>query len=129
MSPGLLIGWIVTAFGAVAGAAILAAYFVDNLMPKVFALWIVFPVCIGIGLFIAMMFAARTGAAPLMRLTGHFLAVLGVVAGALALAAIINLWTTPYPTGPLWFLLAIAMPIGLMLHNAGRIVTEAGQRE
>jgi hypothetical protein len=129
MSPGLLIGWIVTGFGVFAGGAILAAYFIDNLMPKVLALWVVFPVCIGIGLFIAMMFAARSGASPLMRLTGHFLAVLGVTAGAMGLAAIVDLWSTPHPTGPLWILLALAMPIGLVLHNAGRIVDEAGQKE
>ena len=129
MSPGLLIGWIVTAFGAIAGGAILGAYFMPDLMPKVFALWLAFPICIGVGLSIAMMFAARAGAAPLMRLTGHFLAILGVLAGALAMAALINLWSTPYPTGPLWFLLVVAMPVCLMLFNSGKLVTEAGQRE
>ncbi|MBL8519889.1 MAG: hypothetical protein JNK75_04390 [Betaproteobacteria bacterium] len=129
MSPGLLIGWIVTGFGAVAGAAILGAYFMPDLMPKVLALWIVFPICIGVGLFTAMMFAHKAGAAPLMRITGHYLAILGVVAGALALAALVNLWSTPYPTGPLWFLLVIAMPAGLLLYNSGKLVMEAGQRE
>lgn len=129
MSPGLLVGWIVTAFGATAGGSILAAYFLPELMPRLFALWIVFPLCMGIGLATAMMFASRAGAAPLMRLAGHFLAILGVVAGALAMAALLNLWTTSLPIGPLWFLLAAAMPVGLMLFNAGKIVSEAGQRE
>ncbi len=129
MSPGLVIGWIVTAFGVVAGCAILGAYFIPDLMPKVFPLWIAFPLCIGTGLFTAMMFAAKAGAAPLMRLTGHFLAILGVVSGALAMAALVNVWSTPYPTGPLWFLMVIAMPVGLLLFNSGKLVTEAGQRE
>jgi hypothetical protein len=129
MAPGLLIGSVVTAFGAIAGGAILAAYFVPDLMPRLFALWLVAPLCIGVGLFIAMMFAERADAAPLMRLTGHFLAILGILAGALALAATVTLWATPYPTGPLWILLLLCVPAGLVLSQSGKVASEAGQRE
>ena len=128
MSPGLLVAWIVTLFGMIAGAAIVGAQFRTELLPQVMALWLVFLFCIGAGVTAGLMFAPRSEAAPLMMGTGYFLILLGLTAGALALASLLNLVSVGFGL-PLWLLFAGCLPVGILLAHSGHAMAPVAQRE
>ena len=128
MSPGLLVAWIITLFGMIAGAAIIAAQFLPQLLAQVIALWVVFLFCTGAGLTAGLMFAPRSEAAPLMLATGYFLLLLGVTAGALALAGLLSLFDVGFGL-PLWLLFACCLPAGILLAHSGQAMAPAAQRE
>ena len=132
MSPGLLVAWIVTLFGMIAGGAIVAGSFLPELQPQALALWLVFLFCIGAGLTAGLTLAARTAAAPLMLATGYFLIVLGLAAGALALASLLNFWNAGLAGLQLWMLFAGSLPAGILLAHSGGAMAKldpAAQRE
>ncbi len=128
MSPGLIVAWIVTLFGMIAGSAIVAGQFVPQLLAQTMALWAVFLFCTGTGLTAALMFAPRSEAAPLMTGAGYFLILLGLAAGGMALAALLNFFTAGF-TLPLWLLFVGCLPAGILLAHGGQTMGQAAQRE
>lgn len=128
MSPGLLVAWIVTLFGMIAGVAIVGAQFRPEMLAQMMALWLVFLFCIGTGVTTGLMFAPRSESAPLMLGTGYFLILLGVAAGALALAGLLNFLTVGFGL-PLWLLFAGCLPVGILLAHSGHAMAPAPQRE
>jgi hypothetical protein len=132
MSPGLLVAWVITLFGMVAGGAIAAACFVVTLQPQTMALWAVFIFCVGAGLTTGLTAARRLDAAPLMLVTGIFLIVLGLAAGGVALASLLNFWSGGPMTLHLWALFAGSLPVGILLAQSGNTMSHldpAAQRE
>lgn len=132
MSPGLLVAWVVTLFGMIAGAAIAASSLLPALQPQSPALWMVFLFCIGAGLAAGLTLARRTAAAPLMLATGYFLIVLGLAAGGLALASLLDFWRAGLASLQLWMLFAGSLPAGILLAHSGGAMAKldpAAQRE
>jgi hypothetical protein len=132
MSPGLLVAWVITVFGMIAGGAIAASSFVATLQPQAIALWIVFIFCIGAGITTGLTLAVRTDAGPLMSVTGYFLIVLGLGAGGIALAILLNIVAGGLASLQLWLLFAGCLPVGILLAYSGGAMAKldpAAQRE
>jgi len=132
MSPGLLIAWVITVFGMIAGGAIAVSSFTPALQPQAIALWVVFIFCISAGITTGLTLAARTAAAPLMTATGYFLIVLGLAAGGIALAILLNIIAGGLASLQLWLLFAGCLPVGIVLAYGGSAMAKldpAAQRE
>lgn len=132
MSPALLVAWVVTVFGMIAGGAIAASSFLPSLQPQALGLWLVFMFCIGTGLTTALTMAERVEASPLLVATGYFLMVLGLAAAGMALAALLNFWGSGLASLQLWILFAVSVPVGILLAYGGNAMARldpAAQRE
>lgn len=118
MSAGTLVGAIVTLFGAIAAAAILAAHFVPGLWGSLPGLWMVFIGGFGIGIITALMFCETRSAGLLMHASGVFCLVIALTAGALALGVLLGLVNLE-STLHLWTLMVLALPLGVLLTVSG----------
>ena len=121
MGAGVLVGAVVTLFGAIAGVALLVSQLMAQSMPQLGAqtvtLWIVFVVCFGVGIVCALMFANDAGDAMVMKLAGMFVLALGLTAGACALMRVLGILPVGETAGngTLWALFASCLPLGILL--------------
>jgi hypothetical protein len=116
MSAGSLVGGIVTLFGAIAGAALIAAGLDGEWQFSLLEAWIVFVVCFGTGILTLLSFARRDHAPLALRAPGALALVLGLAAGGVALAKTLGLLGAG-PTASLWAICALCLPAGILLMN------------
>jgi hypothetical protein len=129
MTPGLFVAWIISHFGLIAGGALLATAFFPNLLAHTLALWLVFVFCVGAGITTALMAASREAAGSLLVILGYALILLGLAAGGLALAALLNFWAAGVAGLSLWALFVGSTPVGLMLAYSGGAMSKANVAE
>ena len=118
MSAGTIAGAIVTLFGAVAAAALFAAHFMPALWSSVIGLWAVFICGYGAGITTALMFCETRSAGVLMYVSGAFCALLSLLSGIVAFAALLGVVNVGF-TLHLWLLVLVALPLGVTLMVCG----------
>lgn len=114
MSAGVLVGGIVTLFGAIAGAALVAQGIHPDLGINELQTWIVFVICFGAGVLMLMAFSRQASTPLAMQLPGAIAVLLGLVAGAAGLAKALGL-LPPGDSASLWALLLLSTPPGVLL--------------
>lgn len=125
MSAGTIAGTLVTLFGAIAGAALFAAHFVPALWSNLIGLWLVFTCGFGVGITTALMFCTTRTAGVLMYVSGAFCAVLALLAAVVAFAALLGVMKGGF-TLNLWFLVLVALPMGVVLMVCGAAAKKSG---
>jgi hypothetical protein len=121
MSAGSLVGGIVMLFGAVAGAALIAAGVDTQWRVSTFETWIIFVVCFGIGILTLISFARREHTPIALQAPGALSVLLGLTAGGVALAKTLGLLAAG-PTASLWAISALCLPAGvLLMHGASAL--------
>lgn len=125
MSVGALVGAIITVFGAIAASALFAAHFVPGLAASVVGLWIVFICGFSIGLTSVFMFGETAQAGSIMYASGVFCTVLGLLAGGVALAALLGMLIVPSSLH-LWLLMIVVLPLGVLLVISGNAARKTG---
>lgn len=114
MSAGVLVGSVVTLFGAIAGAALVAQGIHPEFAVNELQTWIIYVLCFGAGVLMLMAFSRLASTPLLMQLPGALAILLGLVAGGAALAKAIGL----LPAGDsasLWALFLLSTPPGVLL--------------
>jgi hypothetical protein len=120
MAAGILLGAIVTLFGAIAGVALFMAAFVPSMAAQTVTLWVVFVLCFGGGIALALMFTSDGAAYALMKPAGIFILTLAVVAGGAALMRTIGVLPSgEFGNGSLWALFVSCLPLGILLMQGG----------
>ncbi len=119
MALGLLVGSILSLFGAIAVLALIAAHFQANLMAQSLALWIIFVVCFGTGTLTVMMSARGAASRTILGWSGGFALLAGVCAGVLALGKVLGLIDGGQGF-QLWLLFALCLPVGVILLASAR---------
>jgi Flp pilus assembly protein TadB len=114
MSAGSLVGGIVTLFGAIGGAALIAKGINPELPIEPVQAWVFFLVCYGAGVIMLLMFARHRSTPAAMQLPGALAILLGVVAGGVALCKTLGI-LPPGSSGSLWAIFLIALPPGVLL--------------
>ena len=114
MSAGTLVGGIVTFFGAVAGAALVAQGVHPDLGVNETQTWIIYVLCFGAGVLMLLAFPRQASTPLAMQLPGVIAIILGIVAGGAALAKAIGL-LPPGSHASLWALFILSIPPGVLL--------------
>ena len=121
MSAGSVVGSIVMLFGAIAGAALIAAGVDIRWQVSTFEAWIIFVVCFGIGILTLISFARREHAPAALQAPGALALLLGLAAGGVALAKTLGALPAG-PTASLWAICALCLPAGILLmHGASAL--------
>jgi len=121
MSAGSLVGGIVTLFGAIAGAALVAKGVNPELQVDPIQAWVIFLLCYGAGVLMLLSFARHAHTPTAMQWPGAIAILLGLAAGGVALAKALGLLSGG-PTASLWAIFVITLPAGvLLLHGASAL--------
>lgn len=114
MSAGTLVGAILTLFGVLAGAALIAAGIDAKFAVSSTEAWIIFLSCFTIGVFLLLMFGRMRHTAIALGLPGAVALVMGIVAGVAALAKTLGLLAAG-PTASLWVVCALTLTAAVIL--------------
>ncbi|HEY4374794.1 MAG TPA: hypothetical protein VGN52_22930 [Burkholderiales bacterium] len=114
MSAGVLVGSVITLFGAIAGGALVAQGVHPDLGVNELQTWIVYVLCFGAGVLMLMAFSRLASTPLLMQLPGALAILLGLIAGGAALAKALGL-LPPGDSTSLWALLILSTPPGVLL--------------
>lgn len=114
MSAGTLVGALLTLFGALAGAALIAAGIDASVKVSNTEAWIIFLSCFTVGVVLLLMFGRMRHATLALGLPGAVALLMGVVAGVAALAKTLGLMAAG-PTASLWLLCGLTLTAAVIL--------------
>lgn len=114
MSAGTLVGSVVTLFGAIAGAALVAQGISPTLGINEIQAWVIYVLCFGAGVLMLLMFSRNAATPMAMQVPGIIAILLGLIAGGVALGKAIGL-VPPGGSASLWVLFILSLPPGVML--------------
>ena len=114
MSAGTLVGGVVTLFGAIAGAALVAQGIHPDLGVNETQTWIIYVLCFGGGVLMLMAFSRHASTPLAMQAPGSLAILLGLIAGGAALAKALGM-LPPGSSASLWALFVLSLPPGILL--------------
>ena len=114
MSAGALVGALLTLFGTLAGAALIAGGLDASLKVSNTEAWIVFLSCFSIGVVLLLIFGRMRHTALALGLPGGVALIMGVVAGIAALAKTLGMMPAG-PTASLWVVCGLTLTAAVVL--------------